>query len=253
MTHIGASKPKKITKSKKNTVIEPSMLSETQVDCVNPKVLEILTTSLCNGLEQFYVFLKHDICQNYIGEISDLLQLICRFDYSTSTSVLSAENLEKFKKVIGFSNRCFALAHLCLSEKINREDLVLAKFCLPRLIFKNFDGQFMRGPLPQSFVQNANVMVEFLKLKFAGKDDCEAIFMKRLAENVIHHCQAEKIDYRQTSINVALQLIQDLSQPLIHQFFYFTVNYSVLSGMRAKLMAVDLICNIFDKFGKIFK
>lgn len=163
-------KSKKSGKSKKNATGDISSLpptQETEVELFSSEIVESLSSSLFQCLEQFYVFLQHEIARDYIPQIADLIKLVCRFDYGTSTHILPAVTLSEFKKIKLFSSRCFALAHLASSEKFNFEDIVLARFCLPRLIFKSFDGQFLRGPLPQSMVQIANTMIQFLKTRFA--------------------------------------------------------------------------------------
>uniref|UniRef100_A0AC34FTH1 Uncharacterized protein n=1 Tax=Panagrolaimus sp. ES5 TaxID=591445 RepID=A0AC34FTH1_9BILA len=179
-----------------------------------------------------------------------------------------------------FSDRCFALAHEAMKEKHNHEDMILSMFCLPRLTFKSFESKFMKGSLPQQTIQLADVMVRFVKERFEiGKENyciekdgktmysycnigeetetCnigtdeenrDMIYVKRLAENICHHCLAERKDYRENSLKIAINFVKLLPPKLIQQFFFFAVNFGYLNNQRSRLIAVDLVSFLLETF-----
>uniref|UniRef100_A0A7E5A0G1 Cnd1 domain-containing protein n=1 Tax=Panagrellus redivivus TaxID=6233 RepID=A0A7E5A0G1_PANRE len=222
------------------------------VEVVTPTLLKELNQHLLYSLDQLYLYLT--VIEN-IGQrndqfrsLLDLIRLISRFDYSTQTRIYPVANLREFRALKLFSDRCFALAHEAMARRHNQEDLVLAKFCLPRLTFKGFDGQFARGNLNKQTNDAAQVMLKFVKEKFDGADEPDLHLLKRLAENVVHHCLAERIDYRMGAINIALELVKLLPEMFVMQFFYFATNYGYLPAQRCRLIAIDLVCSLMSNF-----
>ena len=152
-------------------------------DDASPQLLNFMSDTLLHSLEQLYIYFQLDNIgtkNKVFSSLVDLIRLISRFDYSSSTRTLPVESYREFKLLKQFSDRCFALAHLALAEKHNREDMVLSMFCVPRLTFKNFDKIFMRGNLPQSVIQMANVMVKFVKDRFEVRDYCSFLYLLKL-------------------------------------------------------------------------
>uniref|UniRef100_A0A914Y016 Uncharacterized protein n=1 Tax=Panagrolaimus superbus TaxID=310955 RepID=A0A914Y016_9BILA len=85
-----------------------------------------------------------------------------------------------------------------------------------------------------------------------GTDDenRDLIYVKRLAENICHQCLAERKDYRENSLKIAVNFVKLLPPKLVQvkQFFFFAVNYGYLNNQRSRLVAVDLVSILLETF-----